>query len=59
MLGFIPETKEQKSLIIRKEQDSDKAWEVRVKVYHMWAFKLKKRLYLYSARKKPLGFIDH
>ena len=44
MLRFIPETKEQKSLIIRKEQDSDKAWEVRVKVYHMWAFKLKKRL---------------
>lgn len=58
MLRFIPETKEQKALIIIKEQDSNKAWKVRVKVYHMRAFKLKKRP-LYSARKKPLGFIDH
>ena len=31
MLQFIPETQEQKYLIIRKEQNSDKALEVRDK----------------------------
>ena len=52
MLQFIPETQEQKYLIIRKEWNSDKAWEVRDKSVPDKGIQVKEEDFIYIVHEK-------
>ena len=54
MLQFIPETKEPKSLIIRKGQNTDKAWEVTDKSVPYKAIQAKEENFIYIVKEKIL-----
>ena len=52
MLQFIPETQEQKYLIIRKERNSDKAWKVRDKSVPDKGIQVKEEDFIYIVQEK-------